>query len=102
MRYDNNGFARYREGDYAIVVRPETDYHSSYWDDKLEAIAGRTVKIIEEESDSDGYYYSVEEHDFVIDIAFLRPAGKFELSEDEEDIAAANMSTLISAFRVVS
>ena len=102
MQYDNNGFARYKEGDYAVITRPETDYHAGWWNEKLESMVGRKVRIIVEDSDSDGYYYEAEDVGFAIDIAFLRPPCAFELSDDEEDITEVNMSAIIGTFRVVN
>ena len=102
MQYDSNGFVRYKEGDLAVVVRPETDFHENLWDSRVESILGETVHIVLEKRDSDGYYYSVKEVGFVIDIAFLRPVNTFEFYDEEEDITEANMSVFIGEFKVVN
>lgn len=73
---------RFNVGD-TVIVRDGMQ-ESRFWDSSFNMLVGRQVKITHEYSDSEGYYYRVEESPFVLDASFLAPLNAFELAPDEE------------------
>lgn len=82
MNFDENGYARYKNGDVAIVDGSKRT--SGHWEEDFDRLADKQVHIVVEYEDSDGYYYSIVESGYAVDISLLRPVNSFEFDEDEE------------------
>lgn len=82
MIFDENGYARYKKGDVAIVDGSKRT--SNHWEEDFDRLADKQVHIVDEFEDSKGYYYQIVESGDVLDITLLRPANSFEFDEDEE------------------
>lgn len=82
MNFDENGYARYENGDVAIVDGSKRT--SGHWEEDFDRLADKQVHIVVEYEDSDGYYYSIVESGYAVDISLLRPVNSFEFDEDEE------------------
>jgi len=82
MNFDENGYARYKNGDVAIVDGSKRA--SGHWEEDFDRLADKQVHIVVEYEDSDGYYYSIVESGYAVDISLLRPVNSFEFDEDEE------------------
>lgn len=82
MNFDENGYARYKNGDVAIVDGSKRT--SGHWEEDFDRLADKQVHIVVEYEDSDGYYYSIAESGYAVDISLLRPVNSFEFDEDEE------------------
>ena len=81
MNFDENGYARYKNGDVAIVDGSKRT--SGHWEEDFDRLADKQVHIVVEYEDSDGYYYSIVESGYAVDISLLRPVNSFEFDEDE-------------------
>lgn len=102
MQFDMNGYARYEIGDYALIVDGSKSERRKYWFKNLNDYIGAIVKIKEEGNDDEGYYYRTGKIDCSIDISFLRPAPKFELSlEEDDELDSPRFPEFLSMFKVV-
>lgn len=97
MNFDENGYARYKNGDVAIVDGSKRT--SDHWEEDFNRLANKQVHIVDEFEDSEGYYYSIVESGFILDITLLRPANGFELYDDE-DISDADISNFFNSYAV--
>lgn len=68
----------------ATVIVRDGMQESRYWDSDFDRLVGRRVKITHVYSDSEGYFYGIEESPFVVDADFLVSINAFELAPDEE------------------
>ena len=97
MNFDENGYARYKNGDVAILARPE--HYSAHWVEEFDELDGKQVHIRVEHEDSEGYYYSIREARYKVDISLLRPVNSFELYNDEE-IGDVDVSDFLKSYAV--
>lgn len=97
MNFDENGYARYENGDVAIVDGSKRT--GCHWEEDFDRLADKQVHIVAEFEDSEGYYYSVVESGYAFDITLLRPANGFEL-DDDEDISDADISNFFNSYAV--
>lgn len=97
MNFDENGYARYENGDVAIVDGSKRT--SVHWEEDFDRLADKQVHIVAEFEDSESYYYSVVESGYAFDITLLRPANGFEL-DDDEDISDADISNFFNSYAV--
>lgn len=97
MNFDENGYARYKNGDVAILIG--SGRSSDHWEEDFDSLADKQVHICAEHEDSEGYYYSIRESGYAVDISLLRPANCFELCDDEE-IGDVDVSVFFKSYAV--
>ena len=100
MNFDENGYARYKGGDAAIVDGSKRT--SDRWEKDFDRLADKQVHIVAEYEDSDGYYYSIVESGYTVDISLLRPVNSFEFDEDEEigEVGDVDTSSFFNEYAV--
>lgn len=97
MHQDGSEYTRYKSGE-RVILR-ENDSTHKYWSSDFDRLVGKPVTIVDEFSDSDGYYYSIKESPCSVDVSFLMPINAFEINDDD-DIVDIEASIFAEGFAV--
>lgn len=97
MHQDGSEYTRYKSGE-RVILR-ENDSTHKYWSSDFDRLVGKPVTIVDEFSDSDGYYYSIKESPYSVDVSFLMPINAFEINDDD-DIVDIEASIFAEGFAV--
>lgn len=97
MHQDGSEYTRYKSGER--VIFRENDSTHKYWSSDFDRLVGKPVTIVDEFSDSDGYYYSIKESPYSVDVSFLMPINAFGINDDD-DIVDVEASIFAEGFAV--
>lgn len=97
MHQDGSEYIRYKKGE-RVILRGDCSAHK-YWSSDFDRLADKPVTIVDEFSDSDGYYYSIKESPCSVDASLLMPINAFEINDDD-DVVDIEASILAEGFAV--